>query len=187
MSGKRLITVSKYLSKHLRHAPEEIGLTLEPGGWVGIDDLLAAAGRHGFAIRRDELDQVVTENDKQRFAIDPTGTRIKANQGHSADVELTFDTLPPPAELFHGTADQNRDAIRRDGLAKMKRHHVHLSADVPTAVKVGIRHGRPLVFAVDAAGMAAAGVTFCRSDNGVWLTDHVPPQYLRELPPQASP
>jgi putative RNA 2'-phosphotransferase len=179
MSGKRLVTVSKYLSKYLRHAPEEIGLTLEPGGWAGIDDLLAA-GKHGFAIRRDELEQVVAESDKQRFAIDPTGSKIKANQGHSTDVELTFDAVPPPAELFHGTADRNRDAILRDGLVKMKRHHVHLSADVPTAIQVGQRHGKPVVFVVDAAGMAAAGVTFYRSDNGVWLTDHVPPQYLRE-------
>jgi putative RNA 2'-phosphotransferase len=178
----RLVRVSKYLAKHLRHAPEAIDLALEPGGWVPVADLLAAAARHGFPFTRDELDEAVRTNDKRRFAFDGTGTRIKANQGHSTEVNLQFTPAEPPAVLYHGTADRNRDAILRDGLLKMRRHHVHLSADVPTATAVGRRHGRPVVFAVDAAAMAADGIAFYRSDNGVWLADHVPATYLRELP-----
>jgi putative RNA 2'-phosphotransferase len=186
MTDKRTVTVSKYLSKHLRHAPEALGLALEPGGWVAVDALLAAAAAHRFPISRAELDHVVATNDKKRFSFDDSGTKIRANQGHSADVELDFTPAAPPPVLYHGTADRNRDAILRGGLMKMRRHHVHLSKDVETAVRVGTRHGRPLVFAVDAARMAADGHMFFVSENGVWLTDAVPPQYLRVLEPEPT-
>ena len=182
MNDKRRTTVSKYLSKHLRHEPEAIGLTLAPGGWVDIPVLLAATATHGFAISRGELDEVVRACNKQRFAID--GDRIRANQGHSVEVELNLPPTSPPPTLFHGTATRFAEQIHRDGLLKMSRHHVHLSADVPTAIAVGKRHGKPLVLVVDAAGMARDGYTFYLSANGVWLTDRVPPQYLREHDPE---
>lgn len=181
MDDKRKIRVSKFLSKHLRHSPEELGLTLEPGGWVAIDALLAGAGAAGFRFTRDELDEVVRTNDKQRFAIDETGTKIRANQGHSTEVDLQLEPATPPAELYHGTADRNLTDIFRDGLAKMARHHVHLSADPKTATKVGQRHGRSVVLVIDTARMLADGHTFYLSANGVWLVDCVPPQYLRQL------
>jgi putative RNA 2'-phosphotransferase len=186
MSDKRTITVSKYLSKHLRHAPEALGLVLEPGGWVPVDTLLAASAGHGFPITRAELDHVVATSDKKRFAFDPSGTKIRANQGHSTDVELQFTPTTPPSVLYHGTAEQNRGAIESGGLLKMRRHHVHLSADIETAVKVGSRHGRPLVFIVDAGRMVDDGLVFFVSENGVWLTDHVPAQYLRALSPETT-
>lgn len=181
MNAKRIVTVSKYLSKHLRHAPEAIGLVLEPGGWVGVDELLAAAAGHGFPVTRAELDEAVRTNDKQRFSLDATGTKIKANQGHSTDVELHLTPAAPPAVLYHGTADRNRDSILQQGLLKGRRHHVHLSKDIDTARTVGTRHGRPLVFAVDAERMAADRHGFWVSENGVWLAATVPPQYLRVL------
>ena len=59
---KRLIRVSKYLAKHLRHAPQEPGSMLHPGGWVPVDDLLAAADRNGFPISYDELVDCVETN-----------------------------------------------------------------------------------------------------------------------------
>lgn len=179
MNDKRRIHVSKFLSRHLRHSPEELGLTLEPGGWVTIDAVLAGAADAGVRITRDELDEVVRTSDKQRFAIDDTGTRIRANQGHSVEVDLQLEPTEPPAELFHGTADRNASAILRDGLRKMARHHVHLSPDTDTAVKVGTRHGKPVVLIVDAAAMRAAGHLFYRSANGVWLVDEVPARFLR--------
>jgi len=180
---KRLVRVSKFLSLHLRHQPAVLGLTLEPGGWVPVADLLAGAAREGFPITADELAEVVRASDKQRFALDPAGTRIRANQGHSAEVELQLEPAEPPAVLFHGTADRFLDAIRRDGLLKMARHHVHLSPDTATAAKVGARHGRLVLLEVDAAGMRSAGYTFYKSANGVWLVDAVPPEYLRVIPP----
>jgi putative RNA 2'-phosphotransferase len=180
MEERRLVHISKYLSKHLRHQPERLGLTLAPGGWVTVDALLAAAARHNMPITRAELDEVVVRNDKQRFSFDPTGTLIRANQGHSVPVDLELAPLTPPDLLYHGTGQQTAVIIRREGLRKMQRHHVHLSADVKTATAVGARHGRPVVFVVDAACMHRDGFAFCRSANGVWLADRVPPEYLTD-------
>jgi putative RNA 2'-phosphotransferase len=181
MNDKRRTTVSKFLSKHLRHEPEALGLTLQPGGWVTIDDLLAAAARNGFPITSAELDEVVRTNPKQRFSIDETGKLIRANQGHSTAVDLQLEPAEPPPLLFHGTGSQTVSFILADGLMKMLRHHVHLSADVDTARRVGMRHGKPAIFQIDAAKMTADGYTFFVSANGVWLTEAVPPAYLSLL------
>src|SRR5690242_18631805 len=149
MDETRLVKVSKYLSKHLRHQPQRLGLTLQPGGWVPVEDLLAACARMHFPISRAELEEVIARNNKQRFALDPTGTLIRANQGHSVPVDLQLAPVAPPPTLYHGTAAHLVETIRREGLRKMARHHVHLSPDPETARRVGARHGPPVVFAVD--------------------------------------
>lgn len=182
MNEERLIKVSKHLSKHLRHQPERLGLTLAPGGWVAVDELLAACAAHGLRLTRAELDEVATKNSKQRFSFDPGGTQIRANQGHSVDVDLDLAPSVPPDVLFHGTGHRAVEVIRREGLHKMSRHHVHLSRDQATARQVGGRHGRPVIFAVDTAAMRDAGHIFYCSDNGVWLVEAVPPEFLREMP-----
>ncbi|AJE41503.1 RNA 2'-phosphotransferase [Streptomyces nodosus] len=174
---RRTVKVSKYLSKHLRHQPEKIGLTLDEGGWVEIDALLAAAASHGFRITRDELDHVVVRNDKKRFAIE--GGRIRAHQGHSIEVELGLPPAPPPAYLYHGTVPRHLDGIHAEGLRPMNRHDVHLSTDHGTATRVGARRGRPVVLTVDAGAMHRDGHVFHVTANGVWLTRTVPPRYLR--------
>jgi putative RNA 2'-phosphotransferase len=173
-----LVTLSKFLAKHLRHAPEDLGLSLQPGGWVGVDDLLAASARVGFPIAYDDLLECVETNDKKRYSFDETGDRIRANQGHSTLVDLQLEETPPPAELFHGTVERFLAAIRVEGLKKGKRHHVHLSKDVETARKVGARRGKPIVLRVDAGGMHGEGFAFYVSTNGVWLTDAVPAAFL---------
>ena len=178
MTDDRLVKVSKYLAKHLRHAPERIGLVLGPGGWVGVDDLLAALAQHRFAVGYDELLAVVEQNDKQRFAISPDGAMIRANQGHSVAVDLQLEPTEPPATLFHGTVADIVPTILAEGLVRGRRHHVHLSVDRATATRVGARRGRPVVLVVDSAAMHADGHAFLVSANGVWLTDHVPPRYL---------
>lgn len=177
MDERRTVKVSKYLSKHLRHQPERIGLALDEAGWVEIDTLIAAATAHGFRFTRDELDHVVAANDKKRFAID--GTRIRASQGHSVEVDLGLPPATPPPYLYHGTVDRFLDAIRAEGLRPMNRHAVHLSADRETATRVGARRGRPVVLSVDSAAMHRDGHLFHVSANGVWLTEAVPPRYLR--------
>ncbi|MEU5307771.1 RNA 2'-phosphotransferase [Streptomyces sp. NPDC021562] len=174
---RRTVKVSKYLSRHLRHQPDRIGLTLDEAGWVEIDALLAATAAHGFPVSREELDRVVADNDKQRFAID--GTRIRASQGHSIDVDLGLPPATPPPYLYHGTVARHLDAIRTAGLKPMNRHDVHLSADRETATRVGARRGRPVVLSVDAGAMHRDGHVFHLSANGVWLTKAVPPAYLR--------
>jgi putative RNA 2'-phosphotransferase len=180
MNNSRLVKISKYLSKHLRHKPERIGIKLALGGWVAVDELLVACKMHSFPINRIELNEVVASNDKKRFSFDATGTLIRANQGHSVEVDLQLDAAIPPDVLYHGTGQGAVEAIERDGLCKMSRHHVHLSSDMTTARKVGARHGRPVVFTVDSAAMYKAGHTFYCSENGVWLVDYVPPEYLQQ-------
>ena len=183
LDEKSLVKRSKYLARHLRHQPEALGLTLDPGGWVAVDALLAAMRRHGIELSRAQLDEIVACNNKQRFSFDETGTRIRANQGHSIPVDLQLAPATPPDALYHGTSKATIGPILREGLQKMRRQHVHLSRDKATAIKVGSRHGAPIVLLVDAAAMARDGYQFFLSDNGVWLTDHVPPQYLRVLAP----
>jgi putative RNA 2'-phosphotransferase len=175
--------LSRRLSYVLRHAPGSIGLSLDDAGWVDVDELLTALARHGRPVTRTELDDVVARNDKQRFAVDATGTRIRASQGHSVPIDLGYAPERPPAELFHGTVERNLAGILAEGLRPGNRHAVHLSPDVSTARTVGARRGRPVVLRVDAAALAAEGARFTRSANGVWLVDTVPPRHLTVLDP----
>lgn len=181
MNEKSLVKISKYLSKHLRHQPERLGLQLQIGGWVSVADLLAACRRHNFPISPDELREVVERNDKKRFSFDESGTKIRAAQGHSVEVDLELKPSVPPDVLFHGTNEKSVAAIENHGLLKMARHHVHLSADEKTARSVGARRGKSVIFAVDAAAMRAQNYEFFVSANGVWLVETVPPQFLRIL------
>jgi putative RNA 2'-phosphotransferase len=175
------VTRSKFLSLVLRHKPETIGLTLDAEGWADVDDLLARAACHGAIMTRPELDDIVATSEKKRFAISEDGRRIRANQGHSIDVDLNLQPIAPPEFLYHGTVEKFLESIRAQGLLKGQRHHVHLSADRATAEIVGKRRGQPIILTVLAAEMARAGLQFYRSDNDVWLTDHVPPAFLRGL------
>jgi len=145
---------------------------------VGVDELLGALRGHGLALTRTQLAEIVSACDKQRFAFDPAGERIRANQGHSVPVELGLARQTPPPVLFHGTVAAALPGIRTAGLTRRGRHHVHLSVDVDTARAVGGRRGTAVVLQVDAAAMAADGFAFYRSANGVWLVDAVPPRYL---------
>jgi putative RNA 2'-phosphotransferase len=181
LDERKLVKISKYLSKHLRHQPERLGLSLEDGGWVSVEDLLKACDRHNFSVSLAELKEVVEKNDKGRFSFDASGENIRANQGHSVIVDLRLEARIPPETLFHGTAQRNADSIKEHGLLKMARHHVHLSTDTETARQVGARHGKPLIFRVDAAVMQAENFEFFLSSNGVWLVEQVPPKFLTAL------
>ncbi|HEX4419347.1 MAG TPA: RNA 2'-phosphotransferase [Kofleriaceae bacterium] len=174
------VQISKFLSLVLRHDPAKIGIELDDAGWTEVDGLLEACAAHGVAILPDELRHLVTTSDKQRFALSPDGTRIRANQGHSVPVELGLVAVAPPDRLYHGTVHEALDGIRARGLEKRARHHVHLSADAATAAKVGQRRGALFVLEIRAGEMARAGHAFYRSDNGVWLTDHVPVAFIDE-------
>lgn len=172
---KRLIQASKFLSLVLRHQPHSIGLCLDQAGWAAVDELIAKSrGRLSPDIIRD----VVEQNDKKRFALSVDGQFIRANQGHSIIVDLGLEPIIPPDTLYHGTAQRFLEAIRNQGLTSQSRQHVHLSPDHETAIKVGKRHGRPVVLDVAAGKMHAAGHSFYRSENGVWLTDAVPAEFL---------
>jgi putative RNA 2'-phosphotransferase len=181
MEEARLVKISKYLSKHLRHQPERLGLTVAPGGWVDVTLLLERCRNANFPVTRAELDEVVTRNDKQRYSFDATRKLIRANQGHSIDVDLQLTAAEPPDVLYHGTGAAAIPLIMESGLRKMARHHVHLSTNVETARRVGARHGKPVVLSLDAAAMFAAGHQFYVSANEVWLVDAVPVIFLTVL------
>jgi putative RNA 2'-phosphotransferase len=176
-------TVSKFLARHLRHQPQRLGIELDAAGWTAVDGLLAAAALAGFPLTRTELDAAVDPPaGKRRYEYDATGTRIRAVQGHSVPVELGHPATDPPPRLFHGTHPGAVDAVLREGLHPRGRHHVHLSPDVETARQVGGRRGQPVVLEVRAGDMARDGHVFLLAPNGVWLTDAVPPEYLRRRP-----
>jgi putative RNA 2'-phosphotransferase len=174
-----IAATSKLLSYVLRHRPDSIGLALDAHGWADAGELLACLAAHNKPVDRALLERVVAENDKQRFAFSEDGSRIRASQGHSIDVDLQLRAAEPPAVLYHGTASRFLKSILASGLRAGARHHVHLSADRETATRVGARHGFPAVLVVDAARMHADGIAFYQSDNGVWLTGDVKPSYLR--------
>jgi putative RNA 2'-phosphotransferase len=178
------IRTSKFLSLVLRHQPESIGLALDANGWADIDALIARAGVHGVVLTRELIAEIVATSDKQRFALDPARNRIRANQGHSVEIDLGLQPIEPPAILFHGTAATTVPAIRAGGLKPGERQHVHLSPDEATAVKVGQRHGKPVVLRVFAGKMWGQGSPFFRSANGVWLTPAVPPEFIEFAPEQ---
>ncbi len=177
-TSKKLKTASKFLSLLLRHQPETIGIELDLQGWANIDELIERSATK-CPLNRPLIEEVVRTNDKQRFALSECKNFIRANQGHSIAVELALEPQTPPQTLFHGTATRFVESIQQQGLDKRQRQHVHLSDNRETATKVGSRHGKPIILSVRAADMHTAGLVFYRSANGVWLTNHVPAEYIK--------
>lgn len=175
---KQLKSVSKFLSYVLRHRPEAIDLPLDSGGWAKLSELLQCAANHDRFLTEAMIRDVVALNDKQRFKLSDDGQFIRANQGHSIPVDLDLQVLSPPCTLFHGTAQRFLESIMASGLLPSGRQHVHLSAEYETAIAVGQRHGRPVVLEVHSQKMHQDGFPFYHSENGVWLTEHVPANYL---------
>jgi len=172
--------LSRFLSLVLRHDPGSIGLQLDENGWAKLTDLIACMKTHGKRVDDAMILRVVETSDKQRFRLSDDGLSIRANQGHSIAIDLKLEEMDPPQWLYHGTAVKSMPAIVREGLRKQSRQHVHLSVDRETAKKVGSRHGKPVVLEIAAQLMAQHGYRFYRAENGVWLTDHVPPDYLNQ-------
>lgn len=178
LSEKENTKISKFLSLVLRHQPETISIQLDASGWVDVNDLLEKAKAHGMAISPDILNFVVASNSKKRFAFNDDGTKIRASQGHSIDIELGYVAATPPPLLYHGTTKRALESILLTGLEKRQRHHVHMSTDVNTALNVGQRYGEAVLLQIDAERMKEDGYLFYCSENKVWLTDHVPAKYL---------
>ncbi len=166
------------MSLILRHQPSFIGVTLDTNGWLQIDRLINGINKKGIELDKATLLTIVQENDKQRFVISDDGNKIRANQGHSIKVDVELKLTTPPKILYHGTVDKFLESIKSEGLKKMNRQHVHLSADNDTAIKVGARRGKPIILEIDTGKMNEDGFEFFKSKNGVWLTDHVLPDYI---------
>lgn len=176
--SRTLETTSKFLSYVLRHKPETIGLALDAEGWCAIDQLIRLAKEQGTGLTRELLLETVAASDKKRFALSLDGSRIRANQGHSIQVDLGLSPQTPPRILFHGTATRFEASIRAQGLVAGSRQYVHLSADRGTAIHVGKRYGKPLLLEVKALAMCGSGYEFFMSANDIWLTRNIPASYL---------
>jgi len=166
---------SKFLSYILRHKPKELKIQIDECGWADIDDIIKKSKQE---ISQDMIFEVVKTSDKKRFALSPCKTLIRANQGHSFNVNLELVAQKPPKKLYHGTAQKNVDSIMDKGLIKGQRQYVHLSNDIETARKVGMRHGSPVILAINSWKMSENKLHFYLSENGVWLCDFVPRQYI---------
>ncbi|ACZ78784.1 RNA 2'-phosphotransferase [Dickeya parazeae] len=173
--------ISKFLSYILRHQPEAIGLSLDTEGWAVISDLILCAVKEGYILENSLIHSIVDNSDKRRFTISDDGLRIRAVQGHSTQqVNISYKEKTPPEILYHGTATRFISAIREQGLIPVSRQYVHLSPDEETAIQVGQRHGKPIVLTIKALNMYEQGFKFYQADNGVWLTDTVPYQFIQE-------
>jgi len=178
-SSEKFKSLSKFLSLVLRHNPSAAHISLDPNGWANVNDLIAGvtkAGKKGFSSA--VLEEIVASDSKMRYSFNDDHTLIRANQGHSVSVDLQFQPVQPPSVLYHGTATRFLSSILESGLIPGSRTHVHLSADLATATAVGKRHGKPVILIVNAQEMAAQGIAFYLSANGVWLVDKVPPHFL---------
>lgn len=179
MNEKNTKRISKFLSLILRHQPEKIGLTLDINGWALLDELIAKSENNGVLFTKEDLEFVVKTNDKQRFSFNEDKTKIRANQGHSLqNVTIVTETKTPPPFLYHGTVAKFIPSIKENGLQKMSRQHVHLSSDLETAKKVGNRRGKPIILTVQSSAMYKKGYEFFLSENGVWLTNLVPTEFI---------
>ena len=173
-------SISRYIALILRHQPEVIGITLDEHGYARVDELIKGVSRtHPLDMER--LERIVAEDEKGRYSFNEDHTLIRANQGHSVKVDVDLKKSDPPKQLYHGSAEKYEDSISRQGLLPKSRLYVHLSSDQKTALKVGSRHGRPVVYLVDAQRMKEDGYEFYLSANGVWLTKEVPCRYLHKL------
>ncbi|MCB7318815.1 RNA 2'-phosphotransferase [Lacrimispora sp. 210928-DFI.3.58] len=170
---------SKFISLILRHKPEVIGITLDEHGWADVEKLVAGIQRTQ-AFDMEMLEEIVRTDHKQRYSFNEDKTLIRANQGHSVPVDVELSVIKPPEVLYHGTGQKYVDSIDKIGLIPKSRLYVHLSGDIDTAVKVGSRHGKPVVYRVASGRMEEDGYVFYRSVNGVWLTKEVPVSYLEK-------
>lgn len=171
---------SRYISYILRHNPQAINLRLDPHGWANVDELIAGVSKTR-ELTREILEEIVATDSKQRYAFNDDKTLIRANQGHSINVDIELEKKLPPDILYHGTAEKYAEAIDREGLSPQSRLYVHLSADPETARDVGSRHGKPVIYLVHCESMVRDGYDFFLSANHVWLTKCVPAKYLEKL------
>lgn len=170
---------SKYMSLILRHKPDAIGITLDEHGWANVDELIAGIAKDN-EFDMEILEEIVRTDEKQRYSFNEDKTLIRANQGHSIPVDVELEEKEPPEILYHGTGEKYVASIDAQGLIPKSRLYVHLSKDEETAVKVGSRHGKPVIYIVKAKQMYDDGYKFFISANGVWITKEVPVKYLEK-------
>ncbi|KAB8155682.1 RNA 2'-phosphotransferase [Kordia sp. TARA_039_SRF] len=176
--NKKTKNISKFLSYVLRHHPDKLGIALDKNGWTSVNFLLEKINAEPYSLTMTELEEVVATNNKKRFAFNEDKTMIRANQGHSVNIDLALQPKQPPEYLYHGTVEKFVKSIKEKGLIKGTRQHVHLSTDKETASNVGSRRGKPFILTIKSGNMNQEGFSFYQSENGVWLTDKVPATFI---------
>ena len=172
--------IGKFLSLILRHDPGTIGIELDENGWADVNELIEKCKKHRYHFSMEDLIEIVETNDKQRYSFNEKRSKIRANQGHSIDIDLDLSPVEPPEYLYHGTATRFMSSIMEKGILKGSRQHVHLSKDKQTATNVGLRHGKPVILTIMSGKMHRDGIPFYLSDNGVWLTDYIDTKYISD-------
>ncbi|SFD12463.1 RNA 2'-phosphotransferase [Ruminococcus albus] len=175
------VSLGRFISLVLRHDPSAAGLELDSDGWADVGELIRGVCNTGRKLDMETLERIVRENNKKRYSFNEDKTKIRANQGHSIDVHIDMKIAPPPDVLYHGTSVAFLDSIKEKGILKMSRQFVHLSKDIDTAVKVGKRHGKPVILVIDTAKMSADGFAFRISENGVWQSEDIPWKYVTDI------
>ena len=180
---RRLVKISQKLAGLLRHRTDPMYIDLN-GGWADVNEIISALKARFPEVDRAVIDEIVANDEKGRYSFDITGT----NQGHSIPgVKIEMERPQPPELLYHGTARRFLPSILREGLKPMSRQYVHISPDIETAVKVGKRHGAPVVLVIRAGDFVKDGNVLMRSYNGVWQAERVPPEYLSVIPDESCP
>jgi putative RNA 2'-phosphotransferase len=174
-----LTDTSRFLSLILRHKPQVIGISLDEHGWASVPELIEGISRTR-PFNMEMLEEIVRTDEKMRYSFNRDKTKIRANQGHSLPIDAELTPCEPPEFLYHGTGEKYLTSIEKNGLIPKTRLYVHLSREYDTAVNVGSRHGKPIVYKVNTAKMSQDGYKFFISANGVWLTKAVPPEYLEK-------
>ncbi len=172
--------IGKFLSYVLRHEPDKIGIELDENGWANVQELIEKCKKHRCHFSMNDLIEIVETNDKKRYSFNEKRNKIRANQGHSIDIDLGLSPVEPPEFLYHGTATRFLNSIMEEGIVKGSRQHVHLSKDKQTAEKVGSRHGKVAILTILSGKMHEDGILFYQSDNGVWLTDYIDVKYISQ-------
>ncbi len=179
MGNQDYTEMSKFLSYVLRHNPGELALSVDAEGWVVLDELIEKSKKKGFTFTKQIIEAILAESSKKRFAFSQDGKKIRALQGHSTPlVDIKYEEIKPPQILYHGTAQKFLSTIREQGLKAGSRHYVHLSATHDVAKEVGHRHGKAVVLSIQSLDMHDKGFKFFQAENGVWLTERVPVEFI---------
>jgi putative RNA 2'-phosphotransferase len=177
-----LVQLSKTISRALRHAPEQYGLTLDSEGWVSTQELLTALGNRRSQWRdfqESDLAEMMAQVEKQRFEM--RDGKIRAYYGHSIAEKVEREPTIPPTVLFHGTTPQSAERIRIEGLKPMNRQYVHLSAEEETAIQVARRRtNHPVVLRIAAREAHNEGIKFYLGNEMVWLAEPIPARFISQ-------
>lgn len=185
MATKRSdFTISRELSYLLRHGAEKAGLEMGSDGYVRLADILA---RRNFAgVTAEDIQRVVTNNDKQRFRMEErvcpetneSVLYIKATQGHTlkvADLSLipiTTINMHEYPVVVHGTYKACLPSIQRSGLSRMSRQHIHFAIGEPEedGVISGMRKTAEIMIYINLPLAISEGIPFFISENKVILS-----------------